>query len=105
MAVRLLASASFVLVTLLAGCSDGGEVGAEVAIHNFVFDPASITVADGESVRFVNHDTARHTATADGGAFELDLAGGEEGTVKVDPGTYQYHCKLHASMRGTLVVS
>ena len=105
MAVRLLVAASFLSLIALAGCSEE-SVSVEVAVHGSTFDPASITVASGDSVVFVNHDSFRHTATADGGAFDVDLAGdGGEGKVKVSAGTYPYHCKLHPSMRGTLVVT
>lgn len=102
----LLAVATTLLLVTLAGCSSKGSAGAEVAIHNFSYDPASVTVASGGKVTFVNHDSAQHSATADGGAFDVTIAGdGGEAEVDVSPGTYQYHCKFHSSMRGTLVVS
>lgn len=103
--VRLLAAASFLLLTALAGCSEGGGASVDVGIHGFAFDPASLDVASGTTVVFTNHESTVHTATADGGAFDSgNLDEGESYEVDLDPGTYAFHCKLHASMRGTLVV-
>ena len=108
MAALRLAAAPALLLVALAGCSDGGggdhEGHTEVAIHNFQFDPAQATVEHGVVV-FVNHDSVPHTATADGGAFDTgNLDQDEEYEVELPSGTYAYHCKLHAQMRGTLTV-
>ena|SRR5688572_27040792 len=104
--VRLLAAASFLLLTALAGCSGGGGATADVGIHGFAFDPASLDVDSGTTVVFTNHEATVHTATADNGAFDTgNLDEGESYEVDLDAGTYAYHCKLHASMRGTLVVA
>lgn len=105
MAVRLLVASAALLVLSLAGCSDSGA-SADVGIHGFAFDPASLTVAKGDTVVFTNHEAAVHTATADGGAFDTgNLDEGEDYSVKLDPGTYAYHCAKHPQMRGTLVVT
>lgn len=108
MAVLRLAAAPALLLVALAGCSDSGGGGShghtEVAIHNFQFDPAQAT-AEGGMVVFVNHDSAPHTATADDGAFDTgNLDQDEEYEVDLPSGTYAYHCKLHAQMRGTITV-
>lgn len=105
MAALRLAAAPALLLIALAGCADGGgHPHTEVAIHDFRFDPATVTVTEG-AVLFVNHDSAPHTATADGGAFDTgNLDQGEEYEVELPPGTYAYHCTLHAQMRGTLTV-
>ena len=104
----LLALTAFVL----AGCSgeggsDGGAAGtADVGIHGNTFDPATLTIQAGQTVRFSNHDGFAHTATSDTGAFDTgNIAGGASGEERFDDaGTFPYHCKIHPSMKGTIVV-
>ena len=105
--VRLLAAASFLLLTALAGCSDDVGASAEVGIHGFAYDPAQVSVAAKGSVLFVNHESTVHTVTANDGSFDSgDMGEGEEfRTPKLAAGTHAYHCAKHASMRGTIVVT
>ena len=77
-----------------------------VQIKGFAFSPKSLTVAAGESVRFVNDDQEAHTVVADKGAFNSGgLDTNDSWTVKLQkPGTYAYFCSLHPYMKGTIVV-
>jgi plastocyanin len=108
--VRIPVAACLLLVAL-AGCAGGEEGptggGAQVDIHNFTFDPATIQVAVGTVVHFTNHDTAAHTATANGGAFDTGtLTHDQSGEVHLDrAGTFAYHCKIHPNMKGTIIVA
>jgi plastocyanin len=101
-----LLAAPALFVALLAGCSSPSEQGAEVAIHGNTFDPASATIDAGEHVQFVNHDSVKHSVTADsGGSFDKDVAGNGEADVEFSsPGTYAFHCKYHPAMKGTVIV-
>jgi plastocyanin len=108
MAVRLLASLLLLTAVATAGCSgEDSPPAGQVEIHGFAFDPATLTVQSGAVVHFVNHDSAPHTATADGGAFDSGtIAGGNSGEITAGAaGTYPYHCTIHPSMTGTLVVT
>jgi plastocyanin len=80
--------------------------GPQVVMKGFAFSPASITVKVGESVTWTNQDSATHTVTADNGEFKsADIAAGATYTFKFDKaGTYPYHCSIHSSMKGTVVV-
>jgi plastocyanin len=80
----------------------GGDVA--VTIEGFAFDASPVTA--GASFEVENKDSANHTFTADDGAFDVDVDGGETVSVDApsDPGTYAYHCKIHAQMTGDLVV-
>lgn len=93
------------VLTLLAGCSEGGASGsANVDIHGFKFDPATITIQRGDSVTFTNHDSAAHTATGTGfdtGSLSTDAS---KAITFSTAGTFQYRCTFHASMTGTIVV-
>jgi len=79
-----------------------------VTIANFQFSPATLTVKQGTQVVFHNTDTAPHTATELNGAFNsgtINLQGNYTlQTASLAPGTYEYRCSFHPSMRGTLVI-
>ena len=51
-------------------------------------------------------DEVRHTVTADDGTFDLGLDGeGSGGSHRfTEPGTHAYHCSVHPSMTGTVLV-
>jgi len=78
----------------------------KVAISNYAFDPATITVAAGTKVTFTNHDQTAHTATSTQPAFDTGTVkpGHSVTVVLKKPGTYTYYCQFHAFMRGTVVV-
>ena len=92
----------------LAGCSkdDGGHAHSEVTIENNLFTPASITIAAGEGVIWINHDTTSHSETSDDGDWDSGvLTAHEEGDVLFEtPGTFAYHCRFHGSMEGIVIV-
>lgn len=76
-----------------------------VNISNFSFDPASITVKAGSSITFTNNDGTNHTVTADNGKFDQSVSSGKTTAVTItEPGTYNYHCSIHSSMKGTIIV-
>lgn len=86
----------------------GGAAGAAQAkIENFAFDPKQLTAKVGESVSWKNDDGTTHTVTADDGSFDSgNLASDKSFSQTFDKaGTFKYHCALHASMTGTVVVS
>ena len=97
------ASPTATLAPSVVGC--GGTAGTPVAIANFAFSPAQVTVSTGAVVTWTNSDSAAHTVTFDDGLDCGRLAGG--GTVSATfptAGSYAYHCTIHPSMRGTVVV-
>jgi plastocyanin len=104
-----------ILVLGLAACGDddddGGATGdgstsGAVAVSIEGFEFAAQPVAADSSFEVENNDSAEHTFTADDGAFDVDIAGGETETVDApaEPGTYAFHCELHSSMTGELTV-
>jgi len=76
----------------------------DVSINNFAFNPASVTVSTGDTVRWTNQDSATHTVK--GSSFESgSIAQGD--TYKfmfTEPGVYDYTCSIHPSMKGTVTV-
>jgi plastocyanin len=64
-------------------------------------------VTKGATVTWTNTDSAPHTVTADGGAFSsATLADGSTFSHRfTTTGTFAYHCAIHPSMTGTVIVS
>jgi plastocyanin len=84
-----------------------GVTTVDVAISGFAFSPVEITVKAGTIVRWTNNDSVTHTVVADSGDWASgDLAqGGIYSRVFDAPGTYTYHCGVHPSMKGTIIVT
>jgi plastocyanin len=76
-----------------------------IRIKNFAFDPASITVKVGSTVRWVNQDYAPHRILFADGADSTVLAASQSWNRKFDQaGTYDYNCTIHPSMQGSVIV-
>ncbi len=81
---------------------------ADMTISNFAFSPNSITVKAGQSVTVANNDSTTHTVTSDDGtSFNTnEIAPGATVTFTAPskPGNYTFHCNIHKSMTGVLIV-
>jgi plastocyanin len=77
-----------------------------VLIDGLKFSPQTLEVHAGDTVIWRNKDPYPHTATAENKAFDSgDIP--ENGSWKYKAktkGTMPYFCKLHATMKGVLVV-
>lgn len=98
------------LLAALAAGSAGRAVAntASVTINNFAFTPASASAGTGDTVAWTNNQTGiTHTVTADDGSFDSGrLAPGQSFShLFSTAGTVAYHCSIHASMHGTIIVS
>jgi plastocyanin len=82
------------------------NAGAKVSIINFVFTPAEITIAPGESVTWTNDDGAPHGLVYKDGAKGTDLLlPGVSFSRQFDhAGTYDYSCAVHPYMIGRVIV-
>ena len=81
----------------------------KVTIANMAFSPSQITVNKGDTVTWTNNDSTTHTVTDDlsnvGGPSSGDIAPGSTYSFTfTKSGSFQYHCSIHPSMRGTIVV-
>ncbi|HSJ16139.1 MAG TPA: plastocyanin/azurin family copper-binding protein [Longimicrobiales bacterium] len=102
----LAAGQSVVLDFTLAPVA-GGVVTIDVV--GFTFSPATITVAPGTTVRWVNDSDILHTVTPDGHTAWSDTnlpAGATFEHTFENPGSYPYFCTPHlaAGMTGTISV-
>jgi plastocyanin len=78
--------------------------GDSITIKGFTFTALDATA--GATVQITNEDGTAHTVTADDGGFDVKVDGGGTGsfTAPATPGSYSFHCNIHSSMTGTLVV-
>jgi plastocyanin len=79
---------------------------AVVHMRDFAYAPATVTVAAGQGVQFVQDDATPHTVTASDKSFDsgnLDQHATWSHTF-AKPGTYAYICAYHPNMKGTVVV-
>ncbi len=78
-----------------------------VSIKEMKFNPASVEVNVGDSIRWTNDDDRDHTVTADDGSFKSgNLRRGASFEHTFDkPGKFAYSCSYHPRMKGSVVVS
>jgi plastocyanin len=79
---------------------------AAVEIKDFAFSPATLEVAVGTTVTWTNKDSVSHTIVSQTNIFQSGTM--SEGdtfsyTFK-DKGSFDYHCGIHPSMKGTVTV-
>jgi plastocyanin len=79
----------------------------EVYIQNLAFSPSTITVSVNTTVIWTNFDQVAHTVTSDTGLFDSgNIASSNTYSFKfTSAGTFTYHCKIHPSMTGTVIVN
>jgi plastocyanin len=83
----------------------GGVV--EVAIRDFFFAPARLSVAPGTTVVWVNRGAHPHTVSAFDGSFDSGvlMPGDAFALTFGGSGTVWYFCEIHPSMTGGVTVS
>ncbi|HYG72575.1 MAG TPA: cupredoxin domain-containing protein, partial [Actinomycetota bacterium] len=90
------------------GGQDEGAGASTVQANNFAFDPAELEIASGDNLTLRNGNAnTPHTFTVDGSDVDVELAplAEEEATIDLEPGTYDFFCRLHPQMEGTLTVT
>lgn len=78
-----------------------------IAIRGFLFDPAEVVVAVGDTVIWMNEDLLPHTATSAAGGWDTgSIATGDSAIVVMDRlGVNSYLCTFHPNMVGEVVVA
>ncbi|HEY6575990.1 MAG TPA: cupredoxin domain-containing protein [Mycobacterium sp.] len=87
--------------------SPAPQGGTAVAITDFKFNPATLTVPVGSTVTWTNQDEEPHTIAAKDGSFHspgMDTHGTYSFTFAT-PGEFDYICSIHPCMVGTVVVT
>lgn len=98
--------AGAVLAAALGGASTALAADHAVAISGFSFSPKSVTVTVGDTVTWTNSDAQAHTATADDASWDTaNIGNGASKSITFSTaGTFAYHCSIHPTMTGTVVV-
>lgn len=80
--------------------------GASIDIAQMRFDPPSLKIKSGDTVTWTQSDGMTHAIGSSDGSFDSpNLYRGSQFSYTFDkPGTYDYVCSLHPSMRGQIVV-
>ena len=112
--VLVLALAS-VFVLALAACSSGatssgtttgGPAASSVTVtlQNLAFNPATVDVAGGGSVTFVNNDSVQHNVAGDTWSSGPLDPGKSFSQTFPTAGSFPIRCTIHPSMTGTVNV-
>jgi len=78
----------------------------EVSISNNAFSPSEITIEDGDTIRWTNEDSSNHTVTEDNGEWDSGTLsnGATFKQVFLNTDSLEYHCSIHTSMTGKVIV-
>jgi plastocyanin len=78
----------------------------DVSIAGFAFQPPSVSINTGDSVRWTDSDNAFHTSTSDTGVWDSGILNGTQYTFQFTAsGEYPYHCTSHAFMTASVSVT
>ncbi|MET7620394.1 cupredoxin family copper-binding protein [Streptomyces sp. NPDC005408] len=79
-----------------------------IVIKNMAYAEPKLTVAVGETVTWVNEDSAPHTVTTTSGPEKFDSGNLEKGEswsfTFTKAGTYSYYCAVHPDMKAQITV-
>ncbi len=78
----------------------------EVWLQNIAITPGSITVPVNTTIKWTNKDGFTHSVTSNNALFDSgNLNSGSTYSHQfTTAGSYQYHCSIHSTMKGTVIV-
>ncbi len=76
-----------------------------VTIKDFKFSPADLTLKQGDTVTWTNEDDVQHTVKFDFKESSKLSKGGTFSFTFYEKGTYTYHCGIHPSMTGRIIIT
>jgi plastocyanin len=78
-----------------------------VTIKDFIYSPQMLVVNAGATITWTNKGASNHTVDSDApgiiGSGNIAPGASFKHTFN-SPGTYSYHCSVHMSMTGTIIV-
>jgi len=111
-AVLLVAMGIILLVQNSNHGTSGNLQVSSTAVHNVVitdtmFVPSQLIIKVGDKVSWTNNGVMGHTVTSDSGSELSSPTIAKDGTYSHTfsaAGTYSYHCAIHPSMTGVIIV-
>jgi plastocyanin len=104
--LSFLAAAALIVGLPLAAPAAPMASGATVHIKDFKFVPATVTVAPGTTITFINDDQEPHTVTATNHSFDSEGLDTNQKWAHAfaKAGSFAYFCEMHPYMHGTVIV-
>jgi plastocyanin len=85
--------------------SSGGGNTVTIDMKNIAFNPSSATAKVGDTIKWVNQDSAPHNVTG-GPLHSPTIGNGASFTYKATKaGTISYVCTIHPGMKATLTIT
>jgi plastocyanin len=75
-----------------------------ISIANFSFNPQVLSINKGDAVVWTNQDSVSHQITGENFNSPIINNGQSYSFIFDAIGTYNYHCAIHPSMTGTIIV-
>lgn len=106
MNLRIISVLAALLLAALPVATPAQPAAATVHIKNFKFVPATLNVAPGTVVTFVNDDQEPHTVTATDKSFDSEGLDTNQKWAHTfaKAGSFAYFCEMHPYMHGTVNV-
>ena len=77
---------------------------AVIDIKNFAFSPATLNIAKGTTVTWINLDSATHKIKSDSFNSNFLAQRGKFSFTFKTAGTFNYICSIHPNMKGQIIV-
>jgi len=75
-----------------------------ISISNFSFDPSVLNFKKGDTVTWTNNDAVPHQIASASFTGPVINKGQTYSFTFDSMGTFDYHCAIHPSMKGTIIV-
>lgn len=105
--LRLAATTAALPIAATMVQADGHATNHTIVIKDFAFTPANITIKAGDTITWVNQDSAQHSAWDLNDQFDTGLlsTGQSASLAFASAGTFSYRCRPHGNMRGTITIT
>jgi plastocyanin len=96
-----------------SGCTEANAVDLSgndpfaITIENFAYDPSCFKASSTSAITIENKDGTTHTFTIDGTQVDATIDGGQTfngDSPGLAPGSYDFFCRIHPTMTGTVIV-
>jgi plastocyanin len=104
---RMISCAGMVFLLVTSLFSFSSATIHNISIVDFAFVPQVDTIYQGDTVQWTNNSVSTpHTSTSDVGVWNSGtLSPGQSFSFPFNSaGTFPYHCAIHTSMHGTIIV-